>query len=53
MVDIISSIINKIQTSNQTKERTYVIRNRITNIGEIVEEKDKIICYVKQDLLTK
>ena len=51
MGGIISTIKNRIQISSQNKERDYVIKNRIANIGEIIEEEDKIICYVKQDML--
>ena len=51
MAGIISSIKNRIQINNLNKERDSVIKNRVADIGEIVEEEDRIICYVKQDLL--
>ena len=51
MGNIITGIKNKIDMFNYNKEREEVIKRWICNIGEIVEEEDRIICYVKQDLL--
>ena len=51
MGNIITGIKNKIDMFNYNKEREDVIKNWVCNIGEIVEEEDRIICYVKQDLL--
>lgn len=51
MGNIITGIKNKIDMFNFNKEREEVIKRWICNIGEFVEEEDRIICYVKQDLL--
>lgn len=51
MGNIITGIKNKIDMVNYNKEREEVIKRWVCNIGEIVEEEDKIVCYVKQKLL--
>ena len=48
---IISNIKNRIQMDNYNRERDNVIKKWIINIGDIIEEEDKIICYVKQEKL--
>lgn len=44
---------NFIDKITYNKMRKKYLNKCICNIGDIVEEEDKIICYVKQDLLDK
>lgn len=47
------SLNEKIQKYKYNMERKAFINRWITNIGTIMEEEDKIICYVNQKLLEK
>lgn len=52
-----AQIIDKIKKKNEerafNKERQKLLSKIITNIGKIVEEEDKITCYVEQKAIDK
>ena len=52
-----AQIIDKIKKKNEerafNKERQKLLSKIIINIGKIVEEEDKITCYVEQEAIDK
>lgn len=53
MAIFIDNLRDKIKMYNYYKERDDLLRKSIANIGEIVEEEDKIVCNVSQELFDK